>query len=92
MVTNARIAFGGMAAVPKRAGAVEIAVIGKPWTEETVEAAIAEFEADFTPLDDMRGSAAYRMQAAKNLLRKYFAETQLPLGKTRLVGREAVIA
>ncbi|MGF1619783.1 MAG: xanthine dehydrogenase small subunit [Rhodomicrobiaceae bacterium] len=92
MVANARIAFGGMAGVPKRARAVEAALVGRPWTEETVAAAIPAFEADFEPLTDMRGSAAYRMLAAKNLLRKYHAETQQPLGRTRLVGREAVIA
>jgi xanthine dehydrogenase iron-sulfur cluster and FAD-binding subunit A len=40
----------------------------------------------------MRGSAAYRMLAAKNLLRKYFEETRLPLAQTRLAGREAVLA
>jgi xanthine dehydrogenase iron-sulfur cluster and FAD-binding subunit A len=37
----------------------------------------------------MRGSAAYRSQAAKNLLVRYFQETQRPLSETRLVGREA---
>jgi xanthine dehydrogenase small subunit len=91
-VTNARIAFGGMAGVPKRAGAVEMALIGRAWTEETVTAAIPSFEADFEPLTDMRGSAAYRMLVTKNLLRKYHAETQQPPGRTRLVGREAMIA
>jgi xanthine dehydrogenase small subunit len=91
-VAGARIAFGGMAGTPKRAGAVEAALLGKPWTVETIEAAIPAFETDFQPLTDMRGSADYRMLAAKNLLRKYFQETRLPLSQTRLVGREAVIA
>ncbi|WP_442581467.1 xanthine dehydrogenase small subunit [Mesorhizobium sp. ASY16-5R] len=74
-VAAIRIAFGGMAATPKRAFAVEAALIGKPWTEQTVEAAIAAFETDFTPLTDMRATAAYRMLAAKNLLRRFFIET-----------------
>jgi xanthine dehydrogenase small subunit len=74
-VAAIRIAFGGMAATPKRAFAVEAALIGKPWTEETVEAAIVAFETDFTPLTDMRATAAYRMLAAKNLLRRFFIET-----------------
>ncbi len=92
MVAEARIAFGGMAGTPKRASAVEAALLGKPWTEETILAATPAFETDFQPLTDMRGSAGYRMLIAKNLLRKYFEETRLPLAKTRLVGREAVVA
>ncbi|MFI0847808.1 xanthine dehydrogenase small subunit [Mesorhizobium sp. IMUNJ 23232] len=74
-VAAIRVAFGGMAATPKRAFAVEAALIGKPWTEETVEAAIAAFDTDFTPLTDMRATAEYRMLAAKNLLRRFFIET-----------------
>jgi xanthine dehydrogenase small subunit len=92
IVKDARIAFGGMAGTPKRAAVVEAALIGKSWTTETIEAAIPAFEEDFQPLTDMRGSAAYRMLAAKNLLRKYFEETRLPLAQTRLAGREAVLA
>jgi xanthine dehydrogenase small subunit len=75
-VTAARIAFGGMAGTPKRASAVEAALIGQPWTEATVRAALPAFEADFTPLSDMRASAAYRMEAAKGMLLRYFHEDQ----------------
>ena len=74
-VTSARIAFGGMAAIPKRSVAVEAALAGKPWTMETVEAALPAFARDFTPLSDMRASADYRLASAANLLRRYFAET-----------------
>ncbi|MDO9337858.1 MAG: xanthine dehydrogenase small subunit [Caulobacter sp.] len=70
MVTRARIAFGGMAATPKRAAACEAALTGRPWTEDTVEAAAAALADDFQPIDDMRASAAYRLTAAQNLLRK----------------------
>ena len=55
--------------------AVEAALIGKPWTEETVEAAMAAYAKDFTPLTDMRASAEYRALAAKNLLLRFFVET-----------------
>ncbi|SDC98249.1 xanthine dehydrogenase small subunit [Ruegeria marina] len=75
-VTAARIAFGGMAGIPKRARAVEAALIGQPWTQETVTAALPAFEADFTPMSDMRASALYRMETAKALLSRYFAEDQ----------------
>ncbi|MET3660477.1 xanthine dehydrogenase small subunit [Aquamicrobium ahrensii] len=70
-----RIAYGGMAATPKRANAVEAALTGKPWTQATIEAAIPAYEQDFTPLTDMRATAEYRMLAAKNLLRRFHLET-----------------
>jgi xanthine dehydrogenase small subunit len=70
-----RIAFGGMAATPKRALAVEEALLGKPWTSATIEAAIPAFAVDFQPLTDMRASAAYRLLAAQNLLRRFHLET-----------------
>jgi len=75
VVRSARIAFGGMAGTPKRAAAVEAALAGQPWTETAVEAAAAAFADDFTPLSDMRASAAYRLTAAANMLRRYFAES-----------------
>jgi xanthine dehydrogenase small subunit len=88
-VSQARICYGGMAGTPKRAAAVEAALTGRPWTLATVTAALPAFERDYSPLTDMRGSAGYRMQVARNLLLKYFHETQRPLHETRLVGREA---
>ncbi|MDJ1007627.1 MAG: xanthine dehydrogenase small subunit [Paracoccaceae bacterium] len=71
-VTEARIAFGGMAGIPKRAAAVEAALIGAPWTDATVRAAMERIGEDFTPLSDMRASAAYRLEAAANMLLRYF--------------------
>jgi xanthine dehydrogenase small subunit len=70
-VTAARIAFGGMAGTPRRARAVEAALMGRPWTPATVAAAKAAFAADFTPLSDLRASAAYRLTAAANMLERY---------------------
>jgi len=75
-VGMARIAFGGMAATPKRARAVEAALVGKPWTIETVEAALPAFAEDYQPITDMRASAAYRLLAAQNLLKRFFLETR----------------
>ncbi|MCA0872317.1 xanthine dehydrogenase small subunit [Seohaeicola saemankumensis] len=74
MVTAARIAFGGMAATPKRAATVEAALLGQPWTAETIAATQAGFDADFTPIDDMRASARYRLESARAMLARYFAE------------------
>jgi xanthine dehydrogenase small subunit len=75
-VRAARLAFGGMAAVVKRAANAEAAMVGQPWTEATVEAAMAALETDFTPLTDLRASAAYRTRAARNLLRRFWLETR----------------
>ncbi|WP_210527080.1 xanthine dehydrogenase small subunit [Rubellimicrobium arenae] len=74
VVQSARIAFGGMAGVPQRAAAVEAALVGRPWTAETVAAAMPALARDFTPLSDMRASAAYRLEAAGGMLMRYVAE------------------
>ena len=71
-VVSARIAFGGMAGTPKRAARVEAALTGEPWSIETVESAAREMGNDFTPLNDMRASATYRLETAQNLLIRYF--------------------
>ena len=73
-ITAARIAYGGMAAVPKRARAAEAALIGQPFGEAAFEAAAEAIATEFTPMSDMRASAAYRMQVAKNLLRRFWIE------------------
>ncbi|MDF0603152.1 xanthine dehydrogenase small subunit [Psychromarinibacter sp. C21-152] len=73
-VAAARIAFGGMAGIPKRAAAVEAALLGQPWTEETVAATADAWAKDFQPLSDMRASAGYRLDAARNMLIRYFHE------------------
>ncbi|WP_417606637.1 xanthine dehydrogenase small subunit [Primorskyibacter flagellatus] len=73
-VTDARIAFGGMAGTPKRAAALETALIGQPWTREAVVDAMPELDNDFEPMSDMRASAAYRLDAARNMILRYFLE------------------
>ena len=85
-VASVRIAYGGMAATPKRAPAVEAALVGRPWTQASVEAAMAACEADFSPLTDMRATAGYRALVARNLLLRFFLETTGtpgPLGVSR---------
>ncbi|MDV7271320.1 xanthine dehydrogenase small subunit [Thioclava sp. A2] len=73
-ITSARVAFGGMAGTPKRARALEAALTGATLSETGIEPALAALEDDFTPLSDMRASAAYRMEAAKGLVRRYLRE------------------
>lgn len=86
-VHAARIAFGGMAAMPKRAFAVENALRNQPWNMDTITSACAAFAIDYTPIADIRGTAPYRVRTAQNLLRRYFHESTNPLSQTRIVGR-----
>ncbi|MFD2646934.1 xanthine dehydrogenase small subunit [Devosia albogilva] len=76
VVGMARIAFGGMAATPKRAKAVEAALVGQSWTMATVEAVLPAFAEDFQPITDMRASKEYRLLAAQNLLKRFFLESE----------------
>jgi len=85
VVTSACIAFGGMAATPKRAAAVEAALVGQPWNEATIKPAQAAFTTDYTPISDQRGSAAYRQILAQNLLMRYYLE-QTGKARVRVVG------
>jgi xanthine dehydrogenase small subunit len=76
-VTSARIAFGGMAATPKRASAAEALLAGRAWNEAALSEAMAALAQDYAPLSDMRASGSYRMKAAQNLLRRFWFETRL---------------
>ncbi len=89
VVTDARVAFGGMAGTPKRALACEAALIGQPWSEATVEAAMAALDTDYAPMSDMRASATYRALAARNMLRKVFLEGGSPEVETRVTAESA---
>ncbi|MDH1440568.1 xanthine dehydrogenase small subunit [Pseudomonas sp. GD03721] len=84
VVRDARIAFGGMAAIPKRASACEAALIGSAWYPGVIERACAALAEDFTPLSDFRASKEYRLLTAQNLLRKFFLEQQSPEVETRV--------
>jgi xanthine dehydrogenase small subunit len=76
-IEDVRLAFGGMAATPGRAGNAEAALL-----KEGFDAARSALAKDFQPLDDWRGTAAYRLQVAKNLLRRLelrLADPTLPV-------------
>ncbi len=93
-IVAARIAFGGLAATPKRANATEQALVGlelgAPDQAETAAAALAR---DFSPIGDMRATASYRQETAQALLRKALIETSgTPSESTRVMGLRAGIA
>jgi xanthine dehydrogenase small subunit len=73
-VVQARLAYGGVAATPARAIAVEAWLVGKPWTYATVLEAKAQLQSAFSPLTDLRGSADYRNRLIANLWEKFFVE------------------
>ena len=80
-----------MAAIVKRARGAEAAVIGQPWTEATVQAAMQALDNDFTPLSDLRASADYRRQVARGLLKRLWLETrtQAPLAQASVWAQAA---
>ena len=74
-VVAVRVAYGGLAEIPKRAAACEEALRGQDWTEHRVTQAFAALEQDFSPISDMRASAAYRRQLCRNLLQRFFLDS-----------------
>ena len=73
-IKNIRIAYGGMASIPKRAKYCEKILLNSPITEQVIDKAKKSLEKDFKPISDMRASRKYRMKIAKNLLNKCFLE------------------
>jgi len=73
-IKNVKIAYGGMAPIPKRAINCEKTLVNLSLSEESFNKAIKKLEKDFAPIDDMRASKNYRMEIAKNLLMKCFLE------------------
>ena len=87
-VADVRIAYGGMAAIPKRATECEQALRGRPWTEATIARGREALAREFAPISDMRASATYRLLAAQNLLTKFHVETSAPAVPTRVLDLE----
>lgn len=84
VITEAKICFGGMAGIPARAAAVENALQGQEWNEASILKAAELFDQDYTPLSDMRASDAYRLLLCKNLLRRFFLESQMDADVVRI--------
>lgn len=74
MISDCKIALGGMAATPNRAESAEATLRGQPWDEAAFNRAADALAADFQPLTDWRASADYRMLASQNLLRRFYLE------------------
>lgn len=94
IIAEARIAFGGMAATPKRATAAEAALQGaqlrdsSAWTN-----AFTALRSDFQPIDDHRASKRYRTETAHALLGKALIEfAGTTSARTRIIGRREEVA
>ncbi|GAB2800086.1 xanthine dehydrogenase small subunit [Halomonas shantousis] len=72
VLRDVRLAFGGMAAIPRRATRAEAVLEGQEPTPETFAAAKAALRGEFQPLSDVRGSSEYRLTAAANLLERLY--------------------
>jgi xanthine dehydrogenase small subunit len=80
-ISAIRLAFGGMSAIPKRASACEQAMLGNTLDDETIDQAQQALQLDFQPIDDVRASAGYRLEAARNLLKRM----QIELSDSRVL-------
>ncbi|WP_034455409.1 xanthine dehydrogenase small subunit [Buttiauxella noackiae] len=78
VVTSAKLAFGGMAAIPARAKRAEQTLSGLPFTQQTLDLGCHALAADFQPLTDFRGSGRYRLIVAQNLLRRLLLQQTEP--------------
>jgi xanthine dehydrogenase molybdopterin binding subunit/xanthine dehydrogenase small subunit len=72
VVRHARLAYGGVAAMPARARQTEQALLGQQWCEETVKQVLPMLQGEFTPISDVRGSAEYRRALITGLFEKFF--------------------
>lgn len=81
---NVRIAFGGMAAIPKRAKYTEAILEDQQITAELIVQAQEALSQDYQPLDDGRASSAYRLHVAKNCLKRFYIEKILSQTLTRV--------
>jgi xanthine dehydrogenase small subunit len=78
IVRQARLAYGGVAAMSVRALKTEVFITGKPWTQETVTEALRTLSQEFTPISDVRGEAVYRQGLIGSLFEKFFQDTTGP--------------
>ena len=87
-VTEARLAYGGMAETPKRAAGAEAELVGYPIRDaQAWSRAFAALRADFHPIDDHRASARYRIETAHALLGKALIEAAgTASSRTRVLG------
>lgn len=73
-IENARVAIGACGPVATRLPELEAALIGHPRHQDPASLITQQQLAALSPIDDVRGSAAYRRDAALTLLRRLLHE------------------
>ena len=76
-VLDARLCYGGLAAVPRRARETESVLLSLPWNDATRDVALTKLPLDFQPISDMRASAEYRQRVSQNLLKRFFNDVSV---------------
>jgi xanthine dehydrogenase molybdopterin binding subunit/xanthine dehydrogenase small subunit len=84
VIVHARIAYGGVATMPRRARATEEALLGKRCRPETFAEIASVLEAEFTPISDVRGSAVYRQELVKTLFQKFLTDDEEPPARAEI--------
>ena len=82
--SDVRIAFGGMAEIPKRGQACESVMEGSSFDLQTIDKAVSALSEDFSPINDLRASATYRQRVAGNQLRRAFLAETYPGSELRV--------
>ena len=72
VIRHVRLGYGGVAAMPSRAKQTEAALLGKAWSEQTIQSVLPILRTEFAPISDVRGTAEYRSGLIVNLLEKFF--------------------
>jgi len=67
-ISDVRIALGSVAPIVVRCVQTEDALRGRTPDAETIKSACATLSREISPIDDIRSTADYRLQVAKNLL------------------------
>lgn len=75
-IAEASIALGAVGPTVIRARKTEAFLRGRPFDEETMRAAGEVAIAEVTPISDVRGAAEYRFQLTRNILLKFYHDTQ----------------
>ncbi len=75
LISEILIAYGGIAAMTKRAVKTENFLRGKIWSRSIIEEAMLFIEEEFNPISDARSEAEYRKKVGKNLLLKFYVDT-----------------
>ena len=75
-ITDVAVAFGAVGPTVIRARKTESYLRNRPMSEESMRAAGDVAISEITPISDVRGAADYRYQLTRNILLKFYHETQ----------------